>query len=196
MSWNPNTYPKAIRAEVHDYDELQDQVARATTSIKATDILDLGIGAGETAQRVLELHAHSHLVGIDSSSEMLRGAAHVLPAGRVTLLEQDLAAPLPDRDFDLVISALAIHHLEGNKKAELFAEVARHLRPGGLFVFGDVVVPVDPEDLVIQNEEGYDFPSSSRSRSPGSQNPGSRRKSHGSLETSLCLKRGRRPARP
>ncbi len=159
MSWDPDVYPALIRAEIHDYDELQDQIAQATTDIKATTILDLGVGAGETAKRVLELHPQSQLVGVDSSPEMLRGASRVLPGDRVTFVEQDLAAPLPDQDFDLVISALAIHHLEGANKAKLFLDVARHLRPGGFFVMGDVVVPRDPSDALIENEPGYDFPS-------------------------------------
>ena len=52
-----------------------------------------------------------------------------------------------------------MHHLEGAAKAELFARVHAALVPGGTFVLGDVVVPEDPADAVIENEPGYDFPS-------------------------------------
>ena len=52
--------------------------------------------------------------------------------------------PLPDGPFDLVASALCVHHLHDADKRELFGRVARVLAPGGLFVLGDVVVPVDP----------------------------------------------------
>ena len=160
MTWDPDSYPTTIRAEIHDYDELQEQVALATTGMTPRSILDLGVGAGETAARVLQLYPDSSLVGIDSSPEMLRGAARVLPRDRVTLLEQDLAAPLPNQHFDLVISALAIHHLEGHAKARLFNDIARLLEPRGRFVMGDVILPVDPDDVTIENEPGYDFPSS------------------------------------
>ena len=34
-----------------------------------------------------------------------------------------------------------MHHLDGGGKRDLFARVARVLRPGGVFVLGDVVVP-------------------------------------------------------
>ena len=101
----------------------------------------------------------SHLVGVDSSPEMLAGAASVLPPGRVSLVRQDLAAPLPEGPFDLVVSALAIHHLEGDAKAGLFERIAQVLAPGGRFVMGDVVVPDDPSDVLVENEPGYDFPS-------------------------------------
>lgn len=160
MTWDPDTYPTTIRAEIHDYEELQAQVVQATAGVKASSILDLGVGAGETAARLLQVHPGARLVGVDSSPEMLRAASQALPKERVTLLEQDLAAPLPDETFDVVVSALAIPHLEGAKKAELFVDIARHLRPPGLFVLGDVVVPDDPADALIENEPGYDFPSS------------------------------------
>ena len=159
MAWDPDEYTASIREWIHDYDELQDQIARATYGIEARDILDLGIGTGETARRVLELHEDARLVGVDSSADMLRGAASSLSQDRVTFVERGLNEPLPNSRFDLVVSALAIHHLEGSKKATLFTDIAQHLRPGGRFVMGDVVVPEDPSDALIDNEEGYDFPS-------------------------------------
>lgn len=160
MGWDPDEYSSSIRTWIHDYDELQDQVARANADLRVMSVLDLRVGAGETAKRVLQIHPESRLVGLDSSSEMLRGAAQALPKDRVTLLQQDLGAPLPDQAFDSVISALAVHHLEGDDKAKLFLDIARHLRPGGRFVMGDVVIPDDPADALIENEAGYDFPSS------------------------------------
>jgi tRNA (cmo5U34)-methyltransferase len=158
MTWDPDTYPATIRVEIHDYDALQEALARTTRGVRADLILDLGIGAGETATRVLEVHPEARLVGIDSSPEMLRGAARALPADRVTLLRQDLGEPLPNETFDLVVSALAIHHLQGRAKAKLFREVAGRLSPGGRFVMGDVVIPEDPADELVECEPGYDFP--------------------------------------
>jgi tRNA (cmo5U34)-methyltransferase len=158
-TWNPETYRTTIRKEIHDYDELQHQVVRATAELTPRSILELGVGAGETAQRVLRMHPGASLVGIDSSAQMLGAASRTLPSDRVTLLQQDLAAPLPDRSFDLVISALAIHHLQGEGKATLFRAIAGALVPGGRLVVGDVIIPEDPSDALIENEPGYDFPS-------------------------------------
>ena len=158
MTWDPWTYPATIRAEVHDYDELQSRLADATRDIEVRSILELGIGAGETAKRVLGMHPQAHLVGVDSSEEMLRGAAEALPHDRVTLVQQDLQAELPEGSFDLVTSALAIHHLIDDAKRGLFLRVAERLVPGGRFVMGDVVLPHDPTDGLIEIESGYDFP--------------------------------------
>jgi SAM-dependent methyltransferase len=66
---------------------------------------------------------------------------------------------LPDGSFDLVVSALAVHHLDAAAKADLFVRVADQLRPGGRFVLGDVVVPDDPADAVTPIDGWYDKPS-------------------------------------
>lgn len=159
MAWDPHTYPRTIREEVHDYDRLQDEVVRAASDVAARTILDLGVGAGETAARILEVHPDARLVGVDSSRDMLDAAAGLLTSKRAALVQQDLNDPLPEGPFDLVVSALAIHHLEGDAKATLFERVAGRLAPGGRFVIGDVIVPEDAVDAVVEVEPGYDFPS-------------------------------------
>ena len=70
-----------------------------------------------------------------------------------------LEDPLPEGNFDLVVSALAVHHLDGAGKADLFARVAHRLRPGGRFVLGDVVVPGHLVDVVTPIDGVYDQPS-------------------------------------
>jgi cyclopropane fatty-acyl-phospholipid synthase-like methyltransferase len=66
---------------------------------------------------------------------------------------------LPPGPFDLVVSALAVHHLGGTEKADLFGRVAAELRPRGRFVLGDVVIPQDPADAVTPLTDGHDRPS-------------------------------------
>jgi hypothetical protein len=59
-----------------------------------------------------------------------------------------------------VVSALAVHHLDGPAKADLFRRVASVVVPGGRFVVGDVVVPEDPADALTPIDGEYDKPSS------------------------------------
>ena len=158
--WDPRTYGHEIRAEIPAYDAFQDEVARAGAGVRARRILELGVGSGETARRVLASHPGAKLVGIDSSSEMLAAARASLPRASIELILRRLEDELPEGPFDLVVSALAVHHLEGDAKARLFERISSVLRAGGMFVLGDVVVPEDPADAVVPLEEGYDFPSS------------------------------------
>ena len=88
---------------------------------------------------------------------MLASAAEHVPAADLQV--RRLEDPLPDGLFDLVVPALAVHHLDGPGKADLFARIAERLRPDGRFVLGDVVVPEDPADVVTPIDGLYDQPS-------------------------------------
>jgi tRNA (cmo5U34)-methyltransferase len=148
-----------MREEVPDYEQLQDR-AVAATGTAAGRVLELGTGTGETAHRVLARHPAAVLVGVDASAEMLGHARAALPADRVDLRIARLEDPLPDGRFDVVVSVLTVHHLDGRGKAALFGRVAAILAPGGRFVVGDVVVPLKPRDAVTPVDGDYDKPDS------------------------------------
>ncbi|MGC8499462.1 MAG: class I SAM-dependent methyltransferase [Acidimicrobiales bacterium] len=155
--FHPDRYLELVRAEVADYDLLQDLAAREVIDSAPRTVLDLGTGTGETLVRVARSAPGARLVGIDASAGMLAHARRLLP--QATLRVQDLADELPAGSFDVVVSALAVHHLTDEGKADLFARVAAQLSPGGRFVLGDVVIPDDPAEAVIPLDEGYDRPS-------------------------------------
>ena len=119
-----------------------------------------GAGRGETARRVLDAHPGARLTAIDASVAMLAAAREALAGRDVELLEARLQEPLPGGPLDLVVSALAVHHLDGPEKAELFGRVARILAPRGRVVLADLVVPDDPADMVTPIDGDHDRPSS------------------------------------
>ncbi len=145
-----------IRSEIDAYDDLQDMLAKATADISARRILDLGSGTGETSLACKRLHPAASLVGVDSNEDMLRIARRQLPSAtfRVSRLED----PLPDGPFDVVVSAFAIHHLDGEGKRDLFRRIAEVLSTGGCFAFLDVVVPTGAVAKPIAVEDGVDKP--------------------------------------
>jgi tRNA threonylcarbamoyl adenosine modification protein (Sua5/YciO/YrdC/YwlC family) len=156
--FDPDTYLSEIGGEVRGYETLQDEVAGATGS-GARTILELGTGTGETARRLLARHPDAYLIGIDESSRMLAAAREVLPPDRVELRVARIEEPLPAGPFDVVASALCVHHLDDRGKAELFARVSATLAPEGVFVLGDVVVPPDRSMASTPLTPGYDRPS-------------------------------------
>jgi tRNA (cmo5U34)-methyltransferase len=155
--FDPDRYLELIHAEMPGYDELQEQVAQAAAGLEVADVLDLGTGTGETAERILRLYPAARLVGVDESPAMLAAARAALGNDPVLFVAR-LEEPLPPGPYDLVASALAVHHLDGAGKAELFRRVAHVLRPGGRFVLGDVVVPESPADAVTPLTPDYDLP--------------------------------------
>jgi tRNA (cmo5U34)-methyltransferase len=151
--FDAGTYLENIRSDIPVFDELQEQAAKATEGVDARRILELGVGTGETATRVLARHPNARLIGVDESEEML-AAAQLDADLRVSRLED----PLPEDQFDLVVSCLAVHHLASREKRDLFRRVAEALRPGGRLVLADVVVPERVEDAVTPTTPGFDRP--------------------------------------
>jgi tRNA (cmo5U34)-methyltransferase len=157
--FDPDTYMDLMREEVRAYDRLQEAIAEASADTAVASVLDLGTGTGETLVRMLARHPGSRAVGIDESEAMLGAAADRLEGQEVELRVADLADPLPAGPFDLVVSALAVHHLDDAEKATLFRRVAGVLNPGGRFVLGDLVIPADPADAVTPISDDFDRPS-------------------------------------
>ena len=155
--FSPERYLELMHNELPGYEEIQEEVAKAAAGPAVEDALELGTGTGETAIRVARLHPEARLTGIDESASMLAAARAALGHAPF-LIVQRLEDPLPPGPFDLVFSALAVHHLDGPGKADLFRRVARVLRPNGRFVLGDVVIPDDPEDAVVPLSPDYDLP--------------------------------------
>ena len=157
--WDPASYLALMREEVPHYERLQDETI-AATGADATTVLELGVGTGETTRRLLARHPGCVLIGLDASGEMLEHARAALPADRVELRLGRLEDALPNGPFNVVVSALAVHHLDGHAKADLFGRIAAILAPGGRFVIGDVVTPEDPADRATPIDGDYDIPSS------------------------------------
>jgi trans-aconitate methyltransferase len=160
--FHPETYLAMVRAEVPAFDELQDTVAATCipNDGMVSRILELGTGSGETARRVLVRHPRAALVGVDASEPMLGEARKVLDPDRVRLVVARLQVALPPGPFDVVYSALAVHHLDAVEKRDLFVRILGVLRPGGRFVLGDVVVPEDGADATTPVADDHDKPDS------------------------------------
>jgi tRNA (cmo5U34)-methyltransferase len=153
MEWDPDSYLGEMLAEIPGYVELQETVVAAIDTPPST-VLELGTGTGETATRILHRYPDARWTGIDSSEPMLARARERLPDADLRL--QRLEDPPPEGPFDLVVSVLAVHHLDGAAKRDLFHRIAEVT---DTFVLGDVVVPDDPADAVIEIDGVYDVPS-------------------------------------
>jgi tRNA (cmo5U34)-methyltransferase len=191
--WDPESYLQNMLAEVPSYPELQEQTARAAAAIPAATILELGIGTGETATRIVAAHPNARLTAIDSSPEMLERARAVVPDADLRLAQ--LQDPLPDGPFDLVVSALAVHHLDGPGKQDLFRRLAAVLTPGGTFVLADVVVPENEADVVTPIDWEYDLPDRADDQLRWLRNAGLEAEPVWS-DKDLAVLRARRPPRP
>jgi tRNA (cmo5U34)-methyltransferase len=144
---DPATYLEEIRADVPRYDELQERTIDAIP-FAPERVLELGIGTGETTRRLLERYPDAEVIGLDSSPEMVFRAREMEIEVRLARMED----PLPDGPWDLVISVLSVHHLDAERKRDLFRRVREQSRS---LVLGDVVIA---DVQVASLEPGVDMP--------------------------------------
>ncbi len=112
----------------------------------ARRILDLGTGDGRLLALLRSDRPEALGVGLDFSEVMLTAARERFAGEeRVQLVQHDLTQPLPGLGlFDAVVSSMAIHHLEDERKRALLGEVFTLLEPGGVFAnFEHVASPTD-----------------------------------------------------
>jgi putative AdoMet-dependent methyltransferase len=123
------------------YERVLDRVVNLADARKGMDILDLGTGTGNLAQRFAERGCE--LWCTDFSELMLVKARDKLP--QVRFLLHDLRAPWPselDRRFDRIVSGYVLHHFDLERKVSLCEElVTKRLTPDGQLVIADLSFP-------------------------------------------------------
>ena len=87
------------------------------------------------------------VTGLDADAEILglaRGKAAASRSKVEFVQAFSNAMPFDDESFDLIVSTLFFHHLNGEVKRATLGECVRVLRPGGRLVVGDWGRPSDP----------------------------------------------------
>ncbi|MBI1422328.1 MAG: methyltransferase domain-containing protein [Gammaproteobacteria bacterium] len=102
-------------------------------------VMDFGAGTGLLTSHIVP--RVKEVAAVDTSAAMLEKlAAKPEFSGKVIPVCQDITERTLDRSFDLIISAMAMHHVENTR--QLFAAFARHLPSGGRIALADL----DKED--------------------------------------------------
>ncbi len=135
------------------------------------DVLELGPGPGRTTEVLVEMVRHFTAVEVDADlatalQARMTQANLVVVHGDATHLE------FPQGTFSAALSFTMLHHVPSPAAQDrLFSEVARILKPGGVFAgtdsldsdefrelhAGDICVPVEPATLAHRLEAaGFD----------------------------------------
>jgi SAM-dependent methyltransferase len=104
-------------------------------------VLDLAGGTGSISLRVLRRFPQARTTLLDVDPVLLAIARASL-GDRTVVVGADLRTPdwvdaLPERDFDAVLTATALHWLPLDRLAALYAEIRQVLRPGGVLINAD-----------------------------------------------------------
>ena len=101
-------------------------------------ILDIGAGTGLLSALLLQKFPDAHLTLLDISENMLKVARQRF-CGQVNIryIVSDYSRSELTGQYDIICSALSIHHLAQKDKRRLFGRIFSALKRGGLFINAD-----------------------------------------------------------
>jgi len=128
-------------------------------SSKPIKVLDLGCGTGNTSKAVKNRFPHANITCIDLAESMIEMARYKL--SKYDDIEYHVA-DMREFEFgcgyDLVISSLAMHHLETDEeKIEIYRRIYDALRKGGAFYNGDNVLGSNQHLEKVNLEQWKEF---------------------------------------
>ena len=97
-------------------------------------VIDVGCGTGRLLRAVSVCWPEAQLFGVDPAEQMVAEATRLNPNAIFKLASAE-SLPFPDQSADIVLSSLSFHHWANQERG--LQEIARVLRPGGLFCLAD-----------------------------------------------------------
>ncbi|MGA9382826.1 MAG: class I SAM-dependent methyltransferase [Phormidium sp.] len=118
------------------------QLALQGLSINSqTKILDLCCGSGQATQVLVQYS--QNVTGLDASPLSLQRAKNNVPeAEYVQAFAEEM--PFADNIFDVVHTSVAMHEMKPEQLRQIFQQVYRVLKPGGIFTLVDFHAPTNP----------------------------------------------------
>ena len=128
-TWDPQQYLRYAEERARPFEDL---IARTGVESPAV-VVDLGCGPGNLTVTLSDRWPSAHIVGIDSSEEMIVRAGDLSRPGRLEFRAGDLTSWRPERPVDVVVCNAALHWVPGH--LGLLPGLVASLSPGGVFAF-------------------------------------------------------------
>lgn len=118
--------------------------AAAAATPNATNLLDVGCGAGNYTLKLLQQLPNCDCTLIDLSQPMLqRAVERVRPmtTGAIEAIQGDIREiTLGEAQFDVIVAAAVLHHLRDDSEwTGVFSKLYRALKPGGSLWIADLI---------------------------------------------------------
>jgi tRNA (cmo5U34)-methyltransferase len=133
-------YTQLIAKCVPKYDEmLYNLFCYLPKDFKPKKILDLGCGTGNLTALVLAKFPDADIYALDISPEILNQCKERFKDhNNIFYVEQGFEnLTFDDNYFDLIVSSIAIHHINDDAKVNLYRKIYDVLKPNGIFEFAD-----------------------------------------------------------
>ena len=150
-------YDDDIVRSIPGHKELHKHIEQLIESLpKQPKILELGIGTGLTAERILSKRPNAEYIAVDFSEQMLAETRKRLYQYNIKFINGDYSQIRLPESNDLVVSVVGIHHQEtDNDKKRLFQRIYDSLNDTGTFIFGDLVTYRNQEEAAINEARHF-----------------------------------------
>ncbi|KYC46154.1 MAG: hypothetical protein APG12_00097 [Candidatus Methanofastidiosum methylothiophilum] len=129
---------------VPDYIQMIDALVSSIPFNKKNsfNVIDLGCGTGYVSMKIKERFPDSNLTCLDFAENMIAQAKIRLNKYKnVNFYLQDIRKFEFDKNYDAVVSSLALHHLETKKeKIKFYTKIFNSLSEGGVFYNADIIL--------------------------------------------------------
>lgn len=130
-----------------DPDDMADHVSKllyeqvvSGIDFAGSKVIEVGCGPGAGSKHLAGVHHSASFVGIDLNNDLIEWCSKHHRLDNLEFQQGDaLSLPIDDSSVDAVINVESSHCYPSRPR--FFAEVARVLRPGGMFLFADVTLP-------------------------------------------------------
>lgn len=140
--YSMNKYDRDIVNSIPFHKELHEKIVsfirKKYDHAKNYAVLDLGVGTGLTSKLIQYELPKAEFDLNDFSEKMLSGAKKKF-GNTANYILGDYSKIKFNKKYDIIVSVIGIHHQNHKGKQVLFKEIYSLLKPGGIFIFGDLV---------------------------------------------------------
>lgn len=148
-NWDAHVIHAEAIARGSGFQDLRDRILQLAAPRPGEVAVDVGAGTGLLTLALAERGVDVWAIDIaPSMCDYLKTKAASARLDNINVgVASAVSLPLVDGCADVVVSNYCFHHLPNDEKELALAEVHRVLKPGGRFVFGDMMFSLDPRDL-------------------------------------------------
>ncbi len=156
--YSADKYDKDIVNSIPFHREIHDEIVKYIERLnisKNYHVLDLGVGTAITSRIIKDILPKSEFDLVDFSKQMLDGARKKMGNDNINYIMGDYSKISFDKKYDIIVSVIGIHHQNIIGKKKLFKKIFALLKPGGIFIFGDLVTYRDKNIAALNNAKHY-----------------------------------------
>ncbi len=148
-----------IRKLVPNYEQMIDVLVSIIPGPagRCLSVADLGCGTGAVSSAIADKFPNAELTCVDMSDNMLRLAEAKL-GEHITCIQADFNTFEFPRQYDLIVSSLALHHLvTDGDKLTFYEKIFSALKPDGQFINIDVILAANEalEDIYLKKLKNF-----------------------------------------